>query len=149
MAKKSKIEIPLYLDNGQFNQLYIIPHGGMTDEILHFIVTSGGGNEYYDTENMEFSISFQNWHNLRTIDKKGVSSIHNYITKVKRFAAEKISESKFIDCLNLAASNGWIEINTTWDCYRNIIIGTQQQPPQQPTQKSGNTNNINNLFSSI
>lgn len=146
MAKKSKIEIPLYLENGQFNQLYIIPHGGMTDDILRFIIIAGGAD--YDTENMEFSDAFKNWHNTRSFDKKGVSSIRNYIVKVRRFVADNVSENKLIDCLDFAASKGYLEINTTWDCYRNIINGTQQQP-QQPTQKSGNTNNINNLFSSI
>ena len=149
MAKKTKIEIPLLLDNGQFNQLYIIPHGGMTDDMLRFIIIAGGAD--YDTENIEFSDAFKNWHNTRSFDKKGVSSIRNYIVKVRRFVADKVSESKMIDCLDFAASKGYLEINTTWDCYRSIINGTQQQPPQQPTQKNGNgnTNNINNLFANI
>jgi len=150
MAKKQKIEIPLYLDNGQFNKFYIVPHGGMNDDILHFIITAAGGNEFYDSSDMSFSNSFHNFHNIRTLNKSAVSSIYNYITIVKGFANKKVNQETFIECLDLAALNGWTGMNTTWDCYRNIINGTQQQP-QNPTQKNGHgqTNNINNLFQSI
>lgn len=150
MAKRTKIEIPLLFED-RINRFYIVPHGGMTDEILQFIITSASGNEFYDNNDFEFSNAFYNWHNVRSLKKDAVCTIHNYITIVKGFSSKKVSSEKFIECLDLAAQNGWTGMNTTWDCYRSIINGTQQQPPQQPTQKNGNgnTNNINNLFANI